>query len=246
MKKRFLIVLFSLGLLLIFSVNAMADDKAKADDTIGVYVAITGGVSFPSSMTSTLVDTAPGGGVINQDISLNTGWLVGAKVGWQTPFSKRWFAVEAEYNHMENSFDTGKLYNTVGVNLNYDSKVKVDTGLLNLIGRYPEGKIHPYVGAGVGYANVQLDDIRSSIVGINLLNTAGGSKGVFAYQFMVGCDFEITKNIFVGLGYKYFVTEKANFDTRITSPFLPGASDPGTVEVQYKSHDVALTVGYMF
>jgi len=224
----------------------MADDQTKTDNTTGVYIAVTGGAAFPSDLESTLVDKAPGGGTIKHDISLDTGWFLGAKVGWQTPFSKRWFAVELEFNHMENSFDTGKHYNTVGVPLTYDSKVKVDTGMLNLIGRYPEGRIHPYVGVGGGYANVQLDDIHSSIVGINLLNTSSGSEGVLAYQVMLGCDFDITKNVFVGISYKYFAADTAKFDTNITSPFVPGVADPGTIEVKYKSHNVALTIGYLF
>ena len=246
MKKRFLTVLLSLGLLLTFSVTVMADDKPKSGDPIGLYIAATGGVTFPSTMATTITDTAPGGGFIYENINLNSGWFAGAKLGWQTSFTKRWLAIEAEYNHLENTFDSGTPYPTAGIPLNYDGKVKIDAGMLNLIGRYPEGKIHPYIGAGGGYANVQLDDIRSSVVGINFLNTASGSKGVFAYQFMAGFDFELTDNIFMGVGYKYFIARKAQFDTRLTSPLVPGVSDPGTVEVEYKAHVVAFTIGFMF
>ena len=226
----------------------MADEKPRSGDPLGIYFAATGGVTFPSTMSTTIFDTAPGGGYVvkDRDINLNSGWFAGAKLGWQTSFTKKWLAIELEYNHMENPFDAGTPYLTAGYALTYDGKVKIDSGMLNLIGRYPEGKIHPYIGAGAGYAYVQLDDIRSSIIGINYLNTASGSKGVFAYQFMCGLDFEITDHIYMGFGYKYFIANKAQFDTRLTSPLAPGLSDPGTVEVDYKAHVIAFTVGFMF
>jgi opacity protein-like surface antigen len=245
MKKRLLVVLLSLGLLLTLSANVMAEDKPRSGDPLGIYIAATGGVPFPSTMYTSIINTTTGSSIVDRDITLNSGWIAGAKLGWQTSFTKKWLAIEAEYNHMENTFDSGTPYSTSGINYNYDSKVKIDSGMLNLIGRYPEGKIHPYVGAGAGYAYVQLDEIRRSFSGIALRNMAGGSKGVFAYQFMCGFDFELTDHIFMGVGYKYFVANKAQFDTTITTPYST-SSDPGTVEVDYKAHVIAFTVGFMF
>lgn len=242
MKKRSAIFLLCVSLCL-YSFNALA-----ADDTLGLYVGLTGGASFPTDMNTTITENVLGGGSANEDIRLNTGWLVGAKVGYLTPFSNRFFAIEAEYNHMQNDFDTDRTYNNIliGLPLNLDSKVKLDIGMLNLIGRYPYGYIHPYIGVGGGYANVQLDAITSSFAGINVLNTSSGSKGVFAYQVLAGCDFNITKNVFLGIGYKYLAASKAKFDTTITSPLVPGVSEPGSIEVEYKSSNLTLTIGYLF
>ncbi len=245
MKKRIWIVLLSLGLLLTLSASAMADEKPKSGDSLGLYIAATGGVTFPSTMSTSIINTTSGGIILDRDITLNSGWFAGAKLGWQTSFTKKWLAIEAEYNHAENTFDSGTPYSTSGIDYNYDGKVKIDSGMLNLIGRYPEGKIHPYIGAGAGYASIQLDEIRRSFVGITVRNMAGGSKGVFAYQFMCGFDFELTDHIYMGVGYKYFIANKAQFDTTITSPYST-SSDPGTVEVDYKAHVIAFTVGFMF
>ena len=241
MKKR-LIVCMSLLVLLSFSFNAMA-----ADDTLGVYVAATGGVAIPNDAPTTFADNVPGVGSTKQDIGLNAGWLAGARVGWQTPFTKRWLAMEVEYNHIENKFDTSKIYTINSTSLTADGKAKLDLVMLNLLARYPEGRFHPYIGGGGGYANVQLNDITSSFTGSNgALQTASGSKGVFAYQILAGIDFDITKNFFVGVGYKYIAASKAQFDTTITTPLASGLSHPGSIETEYKSHNIVLTLGYLF
>ena len=236
--KKFGIILLSLLLILSFSFNAMAEGKPS--DT-GLYVAVVGGVSIPIDMTSTITDSAPGGGSITRDVSLATGWLAGAKFGYLTPFTNRILAVELEYNHIANNFDTGKTYNNSS---NLDSRIKIDALMLNLMGRYPEGRFHPYVGAGAGYANVAMDDVRISSSGINTLNVTSGSKGVFAYQILAGVDFDITSKWFVGLGYKFFAARKASYDVSITVP--GGASDPGSVDAEYKSSIITFSVGYLF
>jgi len=247
MKKRN--VLF-LSLIVILSLSGSA---LAADDTIGIYVAATGGVTLPQNMLTKLDDTTEGVTDVTHDIGLNTGWMAGAKVGWLTPFSKRWFAAEIEYNHIENNFNTGSGYRILEEAMNFDGKIKLDVFMLNLIGRYPAGRIHPFVGFGFGAAQVQLDDLKGVNVnpdpanpGGNNLDVSGGHKWVFAYQGMAGVDFDITKNLFVGVAYKFLVTQPVKYDARMTTPMDPGVSDPGTVEAQYKSHNIVLTIGYLF
>jgi opacity protein-like surface antigen len=240
--KKFGIILSALLLTLSFSFNSMADEKPS---NTGFYVAILGGVSIPRDMTSTLTSHASGES-LNGDVSLNTGWVAGAKFGYLTPFTNRILAIELEYNHIANDFDTGKTYGFAGSPVNLDSSIKIDAIMLNLIVRYPEGMFHPYVGAGAGYADVQIDDVKWSSSGINILNNTSGSNGVFAYQFLAGVDFDITNHWFVGLGYKYFAACKASYDVTITSPLFPGASAPGTVDAEYKSSIITFSVGYLF
>jgi opacity protein-like surface antigen len=220
----------------------MADGKPSNN---GFYVAILGGVSMPNDMSTTFTDNEETPATIsNQDISLKTGWLAGAKVGYLTPFTNRILAVEFEYNHIANDFDTGKIYNVAGTSLTLDSSIKIDAFMLNLIGRYPEGRWHPYIGAGAGYANIKLDTIQSSPSGA--FNNTNGSQGVFAYQILTGVDFDITSNWFVGLGYKYFAANKVSYDVLTISPDDPGENHPGKVDVEYKTSIITLSVGYLF
>jgi opacity protein-like surface antigen len=224
------------------STNANAEGKSS--DT-GFYVAIVGGVSMPMDMKTTITAGSPMNGWLSGDVSLKTGWIAGTKLGYLTPATNRILAVELEYNHIVNDSDTGKTYTFEGVSFHLDSNIKIDALMLNLMGRYPEGRFHPYIGAGAGYANVAIDDVRGSS-GAYTANNSSGSKGVFAYQFLVGIDFDIASNWFVGLGYKYFAASKASYDVTITSPLFPGVSVPGSVDAEYKSNIITFSVGYLF
>lgn len=240
--KRFGISLLSFLLILFFSFNAMAEGKPS---NTGFYVAVLGGVSMPTDMSTTFTDNDNTPATIsNQDVSLKTGWLAGAKVGYLIPSTNRFLAVELEYNHIANNFDTGKIYNVQGTSLTLDSSITLDALMLNLIGRYPEGRWHPYIGAGAGYANVQIDAMQSSPAGAFF--NSDGSKAVFAYQLLAGVDFDITSNWFVGLGYKYFAANKVSYNVLTVSPNDPGDNHPGSVDAEYKSSIITLTVGYLF
>ncbi len=240
--KKFGIGLLSFLLMLSFSFNALAEEKPS---NTGFYVAVLGGVSFPMNMSTTFTDNEDAPATIsNQDVSLKTGWLAGAKVGYLTPFTKRFLAVEFEYNRIANDFDTGKVYNVAGTSLTLDGSVKIDAFMLNLVGRYPEGRFHPYIGAGAGYANVQIDSMQSSPAGAFF--NSDGSKTVFAYQLLAGVDFDITRNWFVGLGYKYFAANKVSYKVITVSPTDPGEGHPGSVDAEYKSSIITLSVGYLF
>ena len=238
--RKFAIICMSLFVFLSVPFIAVAAEG----NTLGIYVGVLGGAAIPADMNTTVTSKVTGVS-FNQDISLNVGWLAGVKVGYLTPFTNRILAVELEYNHIENGFDSGKTYQVLGVPLNFNSNVKIEAVMFNLIGRYPEGKLHPYVGAGAGYAYLQIDDIKASFAGTNVLNASSGSDSVFAYQFLAGLDFDITKNWFAGLGYKFFHADKASYDMSITSPFATG-SDAGSIDVDYTSHNIVVTVGYLF
>jgi opacity protein-like surface antigen len=222
----------------------VSQDKQPAHSAMGVYVGILGGYVIPSDMKSTVTANLLGGST-NNDIALDKGYLFGAKVGYLTPFTNKILAVELEYNHIINDFDKSKIYPLFGVNFNYNGKVQIDMLMLNILGRYPDGKFHPYIGVGGGYANVQISDIGASLAGIKLLNMSSGSKGVFAYQLLLGIDVDVTQNIVVGLGYKYISAQKVSYDATITSPLGPG-SIPSSIDAEYNSHNLVLSVSYLF
>jgi opacity protein-like surface antigen len=74
---------------------------------------------------------------------------------------------------------------------------------------------------------------------------SSGSKGVFAYQLLLGIDVDVTQNIVVGLGYKYISAQKVSYDATITSPLGPG-SIPSSIDAEYNSHNLVLSVSYLF
>jgi opacity protein-like surface antigen len=214
--KRISLIL-SLLLVVSFSSLAMADEG-----TSGFYVGILGGYMMPKDVTMSPKDGTP-----SADISLDKGYHAGAKVGYIPSFAK-YLAMELEYNYSKTSFDNGKSY---GGN-KLDGTNSMNAFFLNFKLRYPEGSFHPYIGIGPGYSWFKQGDITGSGIGGGGV-AAGDTSSQFAYQFLAGLDYDITKNWGVGLGYKYLQVK----------PSFGGALN---VDYNYTAHIVTLGVNYSF
>lgn len=95
--------------------------------------------------------------------------------------------------------------------------------LLNGLYDLPTGiALRPYLGVGAGLALVSFD---SAEVG------ADGDDVVFAYQFLGGIGWEVSRRVTLAAGYRYFATSDAGID---------GAS------IDYRSHnlEVGVRVGF--
>jgi len=232
--KKLTSIMFILLFLLFCSSAVMAQD------TKGIYVGILGGYVIPNDASAEF--TVVGNPLYQYDATMKNGYLLGAKVGWLTPFTKRILAIELEYNYLHNNFDLAK--NILGP-LNYDleGKVNMNALMLNVLARYPNGIFHPYIGAGAGYANVDVDDHVVSISGSPVFILGGGNQNVFVYQVMAGFDVDVTKNIIVSVGYKYIEPQKISYDSNID-----GAAPPGIYheDLKLKLHTIILGVAYLF
>jgi opacity protein-like surface antigen len=83
----------------------------------------------------------------------------------------------------------------------------------------------PYVGLGLGYARVSLNDAR--VPGGEL---GDDSDGVFAYQFGVGFGYQLNRLLTLDIGYRYFGTLDATLQL----------ADQTTVDWSYDNHAVLL------
>jgi opacity protein-like surface antigen len=243
MKKLYFVVSVFF-VLLSFSPVVYAQDKPA--DNHGVYLGLIGGYSIPSHDTGATFTTLSGS-AFSFDTSMKNGFLYGVKVGWLTPFTNRILAVEFEYNNLENKFSdfSAPIFPAIGAaNGDLGGKISMNLLMLNLLVRKPDGRFHPYAGAGFGYADVKVDDMNLTPAGIPvILSIFHGSKGVFAYQVLAGVDIDITKNIFVGVNYKYIAPQKISYDSNLS---MFGTPVPGNMEVDYKSHNITVSVCYMF
>jgi opacity protein-like surface antigen len=205
MKKRF----FSCVAIAALAIFLSAGSVFAAENS-GFYVGILGGYVIPQTLT--LSD--PDGGAKYADTTLNNGYMAGVKAGWNTPFTKRIMALEMEYNYIRNDFDNSKVFylnvpkdGMVG-NGTFDGTIGIHALLFNVKARYPEGRFHPYAGAGLGWSIVQVGDITAREAGTSNTNILNGDTGNgFCWQLLAGVDFDITPNIGVGIGYKYFATK---------------------------------------
>ena len=189
MKKGFFSCVAIAALMFLLSAGSVF----AADENTGFYIGISGGYVIPQTLTISDPDDSSQ----KADTTLNNGWFVGVKSGWNTSFTKRIMAMEIEYNYIRENFDNSKYIPEL--NGTIDGTIGVHALLFNLKARYPEGKIHPYVGGGLGWSIVQLGDLTTG----DGHSEKGDIGNGFCWQLLAGVDFDITPNVAVGIGYKY-------------------------------------------
>ncbi|MCX5847903.1 MAG: outer membrane beta-barrel protein [Deltaproteobacteria bacterium] len=193
MKKRFFVCITVATLALFLSVGSVF-----AQPNTGFYFGFSGGFVIPQTMRISDPDNSAN----YIDTTLTNGYLVGVTTGWHTPFTRKIMAMEIEYNYMFGTdFDKNKILETGET---FDGTIGVHALMFNLKARYPEGPIHPYAGAGLGWSYFQVGDITARSGGSVVDIMPGSSGNAFCWQLMTGVDFDIAPNMSLGVGYKYF------------------------------------------
>ena len=91
--------------------------------------------------------------------------MMGLKMGYILP-QARALAFELEWNYMFNQTIPSQVVSGV----RESGKVDLNNFLVNVILRYPEGKIHPYVGGGIGASSMNIQNTES--IGDVVVNVA--------------------------------------------------------------------------
>jgi opacity protein-like surface antigen len=159
------------------------------------YVGIFGGYTMPDNMK---VD-APG---LPYEVDLNNGGMLGAKFGYIPP-GARFLAFEIELNGMWNDYDRQVVVTTPFIGTE-QGDASLANFMVNALLRYPEGRVHPYVGFGIGWSTVTLDGTET---GNGIVYSYEDDDTSFAWQFLAGFTFDITPMLDLELGYRYFYTE---------------------------------------
>ena len=191
-----------LALFLVLSVTP----AAKAAEAGPFYVGIFGGYVMPDDAKI----EGPGGSV---DLSLDNSWALGFKGGYIIPQAK-WLAVELEYAYLaEQDVDQPGASG---------SNFSAHNLMANLLLRYPEGKIHPYIGFGIGWSWGTFHDPGQDF-----------DDNAFAWQILAGVNFEISPSWSADIGYKYFTSKYEPFDNT-------------SVDATVKNHMFLIGVNYHF
>lgn len=200
------------------------------------YVGVQGGLTF-------LNDADNIGTNLDLEQETDTGFNFGGVVGYRVFPS---FRVEAEVTYRNNDADKlaiasdGGIGNAVGVG-DLDGQTvdaRGDTssisGMINgwfdvpVGGRIP---FTPYLGGGIGLANVDYDNIR--IMGQTALDD---DDTVFAWQLGAGVRYPLTEAVNLSLDYRYFATSDPDLRSIAGEEF----------EGEYNSHNVILGATYSF
>lgn len=162
--------------------------------------------------------TPPGGGTPpsvnpgtqqNFTLGFDGGWAGGAAIGYAWENGLR---SELELRHSTNDVS--------GADASMDATALMANLWLDF---NPEGDWHPYVGAGLGAAKVELD------------GGTGSDDTVVAYQLGLGLEYDLSRTLALGLGYRYFGTDDPEF-----------SDDQFTVKSEYQQHLGLLTLRYTF
>ncbi|MGZ6220901.1 MAG: outer membrane protein, partial [Syntrophales bacterium] len=193
---------FCLAVFLLFT----SVSTAPAAQAGPFYIGVFGGYVIPSDLE--IENSA--------DVSLKSSWAIGAKAGYIFPQVK-WLAAELEYFYLaKQDIDQSGSSGDFSAN----------NVMANLLVRYPEGKIHPYAGIGIGWSWGTFKATSSG-------NSIDESANAFAWQILAGVNFEITQDWSADVAYRYF---SSKYDM---------GSDPSS-DVTTKDNMFLLGINYHF
>ena len=191
MKKKLLII-FVCVLAFFFSATVYSAE--------GLYV--SGNLGFAMASDSDLTDSAVPGVTVNTEF--DTGLAFGAALGYD--FNR--FRVEGEISYQTNDVDK------IGAQGVFFDATGDATALSFLINGYYDFKnrsaFTPYVSAGLGFAQVEFNNLNISRLGFSGSND---KDTVFAYQIGIGVGYAVTEKVTIDVKYRYFGTEDSEYDT---------------------------------
>ncbi|MBF0267693.1 MAG: OmpA family protein [Alphaproteobacteria bacterium] len=199
---------------------------AQAQSGSGVYTGLMGGYNL-------LQDGDTSGGAINGSADYDGGFAVLGNLGYDYG-RYNWgnLRSELELGYRRNGADsisgTATGVGTGSASGDASAISLMLNGLWDMPVNFP---VRPYLGAGIGAARVDFDNVKTS-AGTFLKD----SDYQFAYQGIVGLGWDVTNNWRAALDYRYFAT---------LDPSVSHGSGTG-VDTEYKTHAVMLGFAYKF
>jgi opacity protein-like surface antigen len=165
----------------------------------------------------------------DDELEFDSGFNVGAAFGYDYGLTR----LEIELAHRQNDVDS---INSGGFAFKADGDFSATSVMLNGYWDFETGStVVPYIGGGIGFANVSANNVRS--FGVEFVDD---DDNVFAYQLAAGIAFALNPALTLDLGYRFFGTSDPEFD--LTPQPNPDPLDPTTrqFETEFNSHNVSL------
>ena len=214
---------FACGMALVAAGPIAAAQAAK-----GFYIGAHGGAVFLEDADTTLAALVSPFTAVSFETQFDPGYLFGGVVGYGYTDM---FRVEAEVSYLDNDLDEFTNSGSVSV----DGDITALAGMVNVYLDFRPGKSwRPYIGGGIGAANLDLD--ISGVAGTPV--SFSDTDTVFAYQFMAGVEYKITPRLALGAEYRFFGTDDPNFEDTVPTPV--------SFESEYQSHNVLVRLRYYF
>jgi opacity protein-like surface antigen len=112
--------------------------------------------------------------------------------------------------------------------------------MYNLVNDFlPESTFDPYLGVGIGYADVSYGNYYGYDAATNTESRLNSSDSVFAYQVLAGFNVRVTQSVSLGLAYNWLVLA----DPSLTEPASAGYKKTTS---SYVSNSVTLGLTWRF
>ena len=193
----------------------MLPSLALAQMPPGYYASMGGGANLNADSDIT-------GTGINISVDYDAGAMAAGAVGYKYRSGLR---VEGEFSYRDTDADS------VGGAAGSDGDASSFGFMANVLYDFGNGRIVPYIGAGIGLAHVGFQNITP--VGGSVVDD---SDTVFAYQGIAGVAMPLNDLVALTLDYRYFATADPDFTT-----------DSGTgVESEYANHSIMVGLRFSF
>jgi opacity protein-like surface antigen len=190
--KKYLLITFVCVLVFFFSAPVYSAE--------GLYV--SGNIGFAMASDSDITDSTVPGVTVNTEF--DTGLAFGAALGYD--FNR--FRAEGEISYQKNDIDK---IGSPGVILDATGDAKALSFLINGYYNFVNSSAFtPYISAGIGFAQVEFNDLDISSLGFSGSND---EDTVFAYQIGIGVGYAVTEKVTIDVKYRYFGTEDSEYDT---------------------------------
>ncbi len=203
---------------------------AEGGGSNGPYFRVFGGYSLidePSIQGDNITNGSTGNGTGRGSLHQSNGPWGGAAGGYHWgPF--RLEAMGSYESHGLKSFDSpqfsyvdtsGTRRTDLNTHPTLDGDLKIFTGFLNAVLDVKFGSaFEPFIGGGVGFANVKMGDVKGVSNG-HSFNLTDGSDTVLAFQALVGFAYRFTPTVAAEAVYRYLTLNNPSFDDNLGGTF---------------------------
>jgi len=189
----------------------------------GPYMRVFGGYSFleSPSIQGDQISNGNTGALINRGDMRTSGGPWGGAAGGYRWGNLRLEAMGTYEGHSAESFtspqftyrdSTGTVRTETNTNPQLNGDVKIFTGFVNAVLDADFGApIVPFFGAGIGFANVNMDSVTGTSRGNNF-TLADQSDQVLAFQAMVGAGYKVNETFTAEIGYRFLTLNNPTFN----------------------------------
>lgn len=209
---------------------AGSSQAAEQTSSTGPYFRAFGGYSLleqPSIQGDNITNGPTGNGTGRGELSTSGGFWGGAAGGYHWGVF-RLEGMGSYESHSLGAFDSPQFsyVDTSGVrhtdrnaHPSLSGDLRIFTGFLNAVLDVKFGSaFEPFIGGGVGFAHVTMDNVTGSSNG-NAFKLTDGSDTVLAFQALAGFAYRFTPTVAAELGYRFVTLNDPSFKDNLGGSF---------------------------